>query len=73
MSRALVSFQQFSSMQTRQVDLKSLSWAYNQYKKDHKDEHPKAFWKEHEKEPWFMERYNPMTVYHIKLEQKELA
>ena len=29
--------------------------------------------KEHEKEPWFMERYNPMTVHQIKLAQRELA
>lgn len=50
-----------------------MSWTYNQYKKEHKDEHPKAFWKEHEKEPWFMERYSPLTVYQIRLEQKQLA
>ena len=60
-------------MQTRQADLKQLSFAYNQYKKEHRDEHPKAFMKEHEKEPWFMERYNPMTVHQIKLAQRELA
>ena len=63
MSKPLVSFQQFSSMQTRQPDIKTLSYSYNQYKKEHKEEHPKAFMKEHEKEPWFMERYNPMSVH----------
>ena len=60
-------------MQTRQADIKTLSWTYNQYKKEHKDEHPKAFWKEHEKVPWFMERYSPLTVYQIRLEQKQLV
>ena len=29
----------------------------------HYDKHASAFWKEHEKEPWFMENYNPMTIY----------
>ena len=27
----------------------------------HYEKHASAFWKEHEKEPWFMENYNPMT------------
>jgi hypothetical protein len=60
-------------MQTRQADMKSLKYQYQQYKKEHREEHPKAFWREHEKEPWFMERYNPLTIYQIKQETAELA
>lgn len=73
MARPLMSFQQFSSMQTRQVDVKSLKYHYTNYKKDHRDEHPKAFWREHEKEPWFMEKYHPQTIYEVKLESIALA
>ena len=73
MSRPLVSFQQFSSMQTRQADVKSLKYQYTKYKKEHREEHAKAFWREHEKEPWFMEKYHPLTLYQIKQEAFELA
>ena len=60
-------------MQTRGADVKTLSWTYSTYKKEHKDEHPKAFLKEHEKEPWFIERYNPLEVFKIRKETKELV
>lgn len=73
MSKPLVSFQQFSSMQTRQADMKNLRYQYGQYKKEHINDHPKAFWREHEKEPWFMEKYNPMTIYQTKQENQELV
>ena len=73
MSRPLVSQQQFSSMQTRQTDFKNLKYYYTKYKKEHREEHPRAFWKEHEKEPWFMEKYNPMTIYQFKQECMELC
>lgn len=72
MSKPIVSFQQFSALQTRH-DVKSLKYQYGQYKKEHREEHPKAFWREHEKEPWFMEKYNPLTIYQIKQESIELA
>ena len=60
-------------MQQRQADVKSLKYQYTKYKKDHRDEHPKAFWKEHEKEPWFMEKYHPLILYQMKQENIELA
>lgn len=68
MSKPLVSFQQFSSLQTRQSDLYSIKNQYKSYMGQHKDKHASAFWKDHEKEPWFMESYNPMTMYQIKSE-----
>ena len=67
MSKPLVNFQQFSSLQGgRQCDLNTLKKQYKEYCGVHRDRHDKAFWTEHEKEPWFMEQYNPMTVYQIK-------
>ena len=68
MSKPLVSFQQFSSLQTRQSDLYSIKNQYKLYVVAHKEKHASAFWKEHEKEPWFMESYNPLTIYQIKSE-----
>ena len=38
----------------------------------HYEKHASAFWKEHEKESWFMESYNPMTIYEIKKEAQQL-
>ena len=63
MSKPLVSLQQFSSLQTRQSDLFGIKGQYKIYVSQHKANHASAFWKEHEKEPWFMEQYNPMTCY----------
>ena len=50
-----------------------MKYHYNKYKQEHRKEHPRAFFKEHEKEPWFMEKYHPMTTYEIKMEHYELA
>ena len=72
MSKPLVSFQQFSSLQTRQSDLYIIKKEYKQYMSAHYEKHASAFWKEHEKEPWFMESYNPMTQYEIKKEAQQL-
>jgi len=58
-----VSLQQFSSMQNRSSDPYDIRRQYKIYCEDHRRDHASAFWKEHEKEPWFMETYNPMTVY----------
>lgn len=69
MSKPLVSLQQFSSMQNRQCDPYNIRQQYKNYQEEHKQNHASAFWKEHEKEPWFMETYNPMTVYQAKMDQ----
>ena len=69
MSKPLISLQQFSSIQTRQCDHFTIKYEYYEnYKKKHYSKHAKAFWTEHENEPWFMESYNPMTIYQLKNE-----
>ena len=68
MSRPLVSLQQFSSMQNRQTDPYAIKGQYKNYCQQHRAQHASAFMKEHEKEPWFMEQYNPMTVYQAKMD-----
>ena len=73
MAKTLVSFQQFSSLQTRQSQVFHIKEEYKRYAGKHKSKHAKAFWTEHEKEPWFMEKYNPMTIYQSKQEQMELV
>jgi len=68
MSKPLVSLQQFSSMQNRQSDPFAIKSQYKQYCQQHKEKRVRAFWQEHEKEPWFIEKYNPMTIYQAKME-----
>ena len=44
--------------------MRQLSHIYNkEYKVKHEEEHAKAFLLEHEFEPWFQEKYNPMCIY----------
>ena len=68
-----MSFQQFCNLQTRQTDFKALSYQYNEYRKDHRENHLKAFMTEHERDGWFIERYDPISIFEIKMDQRVLA
>lgn len=73
MSRAVVTFQQFCSHQTKQTDFKVLQYHYNEYRKDHRELHIKAFMAEHDRDGWFLEKYDPMTIFEIKTDLKILS
>jgi hypothetical protein len=55
-------------LQTRQNDFKALSYQYNEYKKDHRETHLKAFMSEHERDGWFIEKYDPITIFETRME-----
>lgn len=60
-------------MQTKQSDFRVLQYNYNEYKKDHRDLHIKAFMEEHERDGWFLEKYDPITIFEVKQDLKSLA
>lgn len=66
-----MTFQQFSALQQKQYDKSVLQKAYDNYKRYHKEHHPKAFVAGHENEAWFRERYDPSVIFKGKVEQKE--
>ena len=60
-------------MQRHGLDPQSINEEYQNYQHEHYEEHPGAFCREHEKEPWFMEQYNPMTVFMAKMDHVDLV
>lgn len=40
-----------------------MSFQYNEYRKDHRENHLKQFMADHERDGWFLERYDPITMY----------
>jgi hypothetical protein len=73
LSKPLVTFQQFCSSQSRQTDFKAMSYQYNEYRKEHRESHLKAFMAEHERDGWFQEKYDPVTIFETRMEQRALA
>ena len=74
MSKPLLSMPQFSQLQhNRNGDPSRFRKEYKNYQEKHNMHHAEAFCKEHEREPWFMEQYNPMSVYMTKMDHQDLV
>lgn len=56
----LLSFKQFMEMQHSAIPLSEAQNFYNDYKARFEQKHLEIFFSEHKKEPWFIEKYDPI-------------